>query len=166
MGIIFVSISLIGIEIGKMKTLRINDLREFKKAFLILKSEIESFKTPLGECCKNISLKTKEPVSQIFGAVHDEIYNFTQNNLDSVWVNKIEKYKSYLNLKNEDIEELKSFGNCFGFSDDNMQKKNIDFTISYIDDKIEILNQETEKNKKLFNNLGILSGILACILLM
>ena len=52
-----------------------------------------------------------------------------------------------------------------GYLDKEMQKKNIEITLGYIEHKIEELNKKYEKNGRLYRSLGILGGCLVCILL-
>lgn len=162
--IVIISTSLIGFFYSYKESFRISDLSEMKKALTILKSEIEYALSPLSVALLNIADKTKNPISNIFSQVSYEIEKRSGQEISDIWKKSLldNSIKTY--LVKEDIQYFESFGKCLGYLDRQLQLNNIEITINYIKDKIEILNIKSEKNKKMYNSLGILSGILICIL--
>lgn len=162
--IVITSTSLIGFFYASKESFRISDLNEMKKALTILKSEIEYALSPLSMALLNISDKTKMPISNIFMQVSNEIEKRNGDEIFDIWQKSLQVNLKKTYLIKEDIEYFESFGKCLGYLDRQLQLNNIEITINYIKDKIDVLNVKSEKNKKMYNSLGILSGVLICIL--
>lgn len=165
MMLVLLSSSLIGIYLGGVDTRRIEDLREVKKAILILKSQIMFMKMPLYESLNSIQDRVKSPIDKIFINTATEIKAFTKRNIDEIFKDNVYKYANQMSLTKDDLKYLASFGECLGFLDLSMQISNIDLMANYIEDKINILKNDSDKNKKMYTSLGILSGLLVCIIL-
>lgn len=166
-GIVFVMLAttFMGFYYAGKDIFRIKDLLEMKKALNILKSEIEYSLTPLPEAMNNISQKIDGDVGKIFKAFYEEAEKSKKSGIYEIWLKAITESKDFLYFENEDIESFKSFGRTLGYLDKNMQINNIMLTIEYIDEKTEYLSEASQKSKKLYGSLGILSGLIICIVL-
>lgn len=166
-GIILVmtSSTLAGLYLANIETFRKKDLKEMKKALIILLSEIEYTLTPLPQAMDNISKRVEEPISNIFSEFCENLNKKTGQGISEVWLEVLDKNKGNTYFENEDIEHLKSFGKTLGYLDTGFQINSISITIKYMEDKIEELNMTSLKNKKLYQSLGVLCGLLICIVL-
>jgi len=155
---------MIGFYYGSRESRRIAELREYKKAFVILKSEIEFHRSTLEEALLNVSEKVRKPVRDVFFGVSKSLLSLYDSDVYNMWFTNVLENKKISFLAKEDIEVILSFGKCLGYLDKQMQINNIDFAINYIEQKIEEVTPASVNNKKMFNSLGILSGILFCII--
>ncbi len=169
-GILFIMSSsvLAGLYYGNLETYRINDLMEFKKALSILKSEIEYLQTPLPIALFNIANRTKKPISFIF---HDFARLISENktssqkeDISTLWEKSLKQHSRDTYFSKEDVEALISFGKTLGYLDLSMQSTSILVTSNYIDNTVQTLSESRVRSKKLFNSLGVLSGLLTIII--
>lgn len=158
--------SVLGFYYAGKETFRINDLSEMKRAMLILISEIEYSMNTLPEAVKNISSKINKPVSYFFDYFYNRLSERGINSIDEIWSESIDTNKNKTYFDSEDIECFKSFGSTLGYLDKNMQINNINMVIEYIDYKIEFINNSVQKNKKMYQSLGLLGGMLITIILL
>lgn len=167
LGILLVmsSCTLAGIYYANIEIFRIKDIREMKKALIILLSEIEYTLTPLPQAMENISRRIEEPISNIFSDFSRSLNDKTGQGIGEIWVQVLDDNKDLYYFNKEDIDYLKSFGKTLGYLDKSLQVNSISITIKYMEDKIEELNITSLKNKKLYQTLGVLGGLLICIVL-
>ena len=136
---------------------RKNDLRELKTAMIILRSEIEYMNSSIYEACMAAFERTKKPVSDIFMLFARRIGEKSGEEPEKIWEEVIEEIKGITYFENEDIKAIKNIGKIFGYADDNVQKNSIDMMIEYIDEKSKQIEAESEKNKRMYRSMGILS---------
>jgi stage III sporulation protein AB len=158
--------ALLGMYFGSMETFRMNDLNEWKKALLILRSEIAFASTPLPEAMEHMAERTMKPARFVFQAFAENLSGKSKDSVPLLWRESIDKWKKQSFLAREDWEWLYAFGNTLGYLDKSMQISTIDMTISYIGDKVEFLEKHSEKNKKMYRSLGILGGLLLAVILL
>ncbi|MDR2939688.1 MAG: stage III sporulation protein AB [Clostridiales bacterium] len=162
--LVLASTTLIGIYLGSKESFRAMDLKEFKKALIILKSEIEYLNSPLLEAMQNISVKVEPPVSQVFMGMSKKMFCSESGDIYTFWQDAVLGNTKKTYLKKEDIGLILDFGKCLGHLDKNLQVNNIRFTIEQIEERVAVLNIESAKSKKMYNSMGILSGLLICII--
>ena len=162
---IVVSTSLIGFYLANKEDFRIKDLLEAKKAFGILKSEIEFARTPLPEAFVYISERVEKPVAEIFGSIADKLSQKSTDSISSIWSETFAQEAKKTYFANEDIELFTSFGKTVGYLDVQMQRNTIEMIVNSIDAKIDTLKELSSKNKKMYQSLGVLGGILICVVL-
>ena len=160
------SSALLGIYFARLDSFRRGDLNEWKKALLILRSQIAFAALPLPEAMSAASGRVSGSVSQSLALFAERLQSRDSADVYSIWVNTLNECKSNSYLKQEDWEWLGNFGKTLGFLDRSMQLNSIDLTVSYIDGKSEMLASQSEKNKKMFSSLGILGGMLIVVILL
>jgi len=164
--LVLISSALLGLYFAGLDSFRISDLNEWKKALLILRSQIAYAAIPLPEAMNLAAERVNAPVSYPLSVFARRLSDRDSADTYSVWTNTLQENKSGSHLKQEDWEWLNNFGKTLGFLDKSMQLNSIDLAISYIDDKTEQLAGQSEKNKKMFGSLGILCGMLTVIILL
>ena len=154
----------LGLYLASLGAFRRQDLMEFKKALLILKSEIEYIAAPLPEAMANIAARTAQPLARLFA---DFAQNLKQNEDGEtayrLWLSSINAHKKEAFLKEEDWEIIGNFGKTLGYLDKQMQIDSINFTIDYIDSQAAELQESNEKNQRMYQSLGIIGGILLLV---
>ena len=164
--LVLVSSALLGLYFAQLDGFRISDLQEWKKALLILRSQIAFAALPLPEAMSVVAERVGSPVSQALSQFAWRLSQRDSADIYSVWTKTLRDNAARSHLKQEDWEWLYNFGKTLGFLDRDMQINSIDLTVSYIDGKTEILAVQSEKSKKMFGSLGILCGMLTVIVLL
>jgi len=156
--------SALGLYLSSLGKFRRQDLLEFKKALLILKSEIEYIAAPLPEAIANIAVRTADPISKIFTdfalSLKDNDEGETAYQL---WLAAIHSHKKKSFLKKNDWELIESFGKTLGYLDKQMQVDSIRFVTDYVDSQVEELQAEENKNQRMYRSLGVIGGILLLV---
>jgi len=160
------SSALLGLYFAKLDSFRRTDLSEWKKALLILRSQIAFAALPLPEAMNAASERVSGPVSQTLACFAESLQSRDSADIYAIWKKALNGNKTCSYLKQEDWEWLENFGKTLGFLDKAMQLNSIDLTVSYIDSKSEILLSQSEKNKRMFSSLGILGGMLIVVILL
>ncbi len=155
---------LLGFYFSNIEGFRISDLLEMKRALSILRAEIEYSKMPLAEAVLNVYNRVKVPVRTIFKTFLELLKENKGVPVAELWSKAVGSVGKAAYFNKEDIEQLSAFGNALGFLDEDMQTKNIAITMNYIDDTIKALNEGRAKNKKMYQSLGVLSGLLLVII--
>ena len=144
---------------------RLGDLQEFKKALMILSSEITHMRAPLPAACANIAKRTAKHVSEMFGNFSTLLEANTGETAYRLWAQALEGQKPNLYLAEEDLDIIEGFGKTLGYLDREMQQSAITYAVEYIDDKTAGLISQADKNKRMYRSLGIIGGLLLAIVL-
>jgi stage III sporulation protein AB len=152
-----------GIYFSEKEKFRVQDLLEFKKAFLILSSEIEFMRATLSEACANIAKRTAHGVSKIFSNYSLLLRDGEGETAYRLWLTALENQNTF--LAPEDRTIIEDFGKTLGYLDKQMQKNAIDHAVAYIDEKTAALQKQSDKNKKMYRGLGVIGGLLIAVVL-
>jgi len=153
-----------GVYMATKSYYRIKDLREMKRAFSILISEIDYGQAPLSEAALNISEKCTAPVQRVFKSFGEGL--FGKVDVYSLWGDVIEFMSEDSYFLAEDLEMFKSFGKTLGYLDAEMQIRNIEMQLDYINHTIDELEKIKGKSRKMYLSLGALSGLMTIIVLL
>jgi len=153
-----------GLYMAAKDYFRLKDLREMKRAFEILRSEIEYGMNQLDQAAINISSKCASPVNAIF-------INFSEginilSGVGEAWSEAVSKSAGGSYFSKEDLDMFNSLGKTLGYLDRNMQMNSINMQVDYIDFQIGRLEGTWEKSRKMYMSLGTLGGILIAVLLL
>jgi len=163
--VILVSCTALGFYFAAQEKFRVHDLQEFKKALMILSSEIEHMRTPLPLACANIAKRTNDPVSALFGQFSDLLSNETGETAYQLWLQTLNGQKKRSYLAAEDWDALEGFGKTLGYLDKQMQQSAIACTVDYIDEKVTGLQTQSDKNSRMYRSLGVIGGLLLVVVL-
>lgn len=155
----------LGLYYAGLDGYRTEELLEFKKAFTILTSEIEYVSTPLPEAMSHIASRTAGTASAFFSDCATRLHAGEGETAYRMWVSAADAHKKTGGLAAEDWEVITSFGKTLGYLDKTMQLNAIRCTQDYIDDKITYLQENGEKNKRMYRSLGFLGGLLLAVVL-
>jgi len=163
--VILVSCTALGFYFAALEKFRVQDLQEFKKALMILSSEIEHMRTPLPLACTNIAKRTKDMVSDLFGQFADLLSHETVETAYQLWIQALESQKKRSYLATEDWDAIESFGKTLGYLDKQMQQSAITCTMEYVDEKTTGLQTQSDKNSRMYRSLGVIGGLLLVVVL-
>ena len=157
---IFALSTAIGLLIAKSYQNRVVELKEFKNILNIMKTKIRFTYEPLAEIFKQISKDNESEVEKIFGQMANQI---TYYQAKDVWENCIQD--ADISIKQEDKNILKRLGKLLGQTDVNGQVSEIEVTEEFLSIQIEKAEEEKKKNQKMCKTLGVVSGLVFCIIL-
>ena len=155
----------LGFYLAAQEGFRVQDLQEFKKALMILSSEIEHLRAPLPVACANIAKRTKEPISALFAHFSRLLTENEGETAYQLWMLALESQKKRAHLAAEDWDVLEGFGKTLGYLDKQMQQSAIAYAMDYIDEKTAELQTQSDKNKRMYRSLGVIGGLLLVVLL-
>ncbi|MCL1884783.1 MAG: stage III sporulation protein AB [Defluviitaleaceae bacterium] len=155
----------IGFYLSAKESFRIQDLLEFKKALLILSSEIEYMRSTLAEACANIAKRTSQGISPIFANFSKLLTESEGETAYQLWLTAMDEGKESIFLAAEDRAVMEDFGKTLGYLDKQMQKNAIDYAVTYIDEKSTALQKQSDKNKRMYQSLGVIGGMLITVVL-
>ena len=155
----------LGFYYAAQEAFRVQHLMEFKKALLILSSEIEYMRTPLPAACSNIAKRTGKPVGPLLAHFSELLLQNEGETAYQLWIQALNTHKDHTFLANEDWNVIEGFGKTLGYLDRQMQQNAISYVVEYIDDKATSLQVQSDKNKRMFRSLGIIGGLLLAVVL-
>ena len=144
---------------------RINELQEFKKALLILSSEIEYMRAPLNIACANIAKRTEHVISAMFTHFAELLTNNDGETAYQLWLVAMAGIKEKSNMPTEDFSVIDGFGKTLGYLDKQMQQNAISYAIDYTEEKVAMLQSNSDKSKRMYRSLGIICGLLITVVL-
>ena len=155
----------LGLYYGARETFRLRELLEFKKALLILASEIEYMGTPLASACGNIVQRTEGVVQALFQNFAQRLEASDSETAYQLWTQSLGAIKEKSYMAKEDIVVIDGFGKTLGYLDKELQQNAIAHTIGYIKEKAATLQAAGDKNKRMYRSLGVIGGLLITIVL-
>ena len=155
----------LGFYLAAQEGFRVQDLQEFKKALLILSSEIEHIRSPLPMACANIAKRTKNPISALFLHFSRLLAENDGETAYQLWMQAIQGQKKRASMAAEDWDIIEGFGKTLGYLDKQMQQSAITYATEYIDEKTISLQTQSEKNKRMYRSLGVIGGLLLVVVL-
>lgn len=163
--IVFFSCTAAGVFLSMKDKFRVDELKDMKRALMLLKSEIRYASKPLYEAMIEISEKTENTTSEIFEDSGRMLKARKVATVDEAWEKTIKDRHSRTFFKKEDVNTFVAFGKILGGSDKECQLSNIDTVIDYINMKSEELLKKNSKDSRLFRSAGVLGGILIVVVL-
>lgn len=162
--IILIGFSSFGFYFSYKPIYRKNDLLEMKRALLTLISEINLFSN-INEAILNIEKNLDKPIKNIFIKFRKNMKEKRGEELFLLWEDAIKNasYETYF-IK-EDIDNINIVGKVIGSIDRSFNIEGLNIVIDYIDNEIKNIEMEKAKNFKMYQSLGLLSGLMIIILL-
>ena len=158
--VIFSLSTAIGLIISKMYENRVNELKEFKSIFNIMKTKIKFTYEPLREIFLQISKDNNTKIEKIFGQMACQIQ---YEQVEKVWATAIQK--ADISINQEDKNIIKKLGKLLGQTDVEGQISEIEVTENFLDMQIEKAEDEKKKNQKMYKTLGVVLGLVFVIIL-
>jgi stage III sporulation protein AB len=164
MVLILVSCSGLGLIYSTRLKRRVDDFITYKKALILLKSEINYSVTPLPEAFENVGKKIDGYIGEYFTVISKELKNKITGDINKVFKEHALKILQDTCLNKSDIENIVSFSSNLGILDKESQINNIKLQIEVVNEEIENARVDEGKNGKLFKVLGVLGGIFVIVI--
>jgi stage III sporulation protein AB len=155
----------LGLYFAAREGLRVRDLQELKKALLILRQEIDYMRTPLTDACAGVARRVEGGISQLFADFAGALGAAGSDTAYRHWACTVEAAAPAMFLSREDLQAMDGFGKTLGYLDKQMQLAAIGHATSYIDSKIVSIQTAAQKNTRMYRSLGIIGGLLVCVVL-
>lgn len=158
--ILFIFCTSIGVILSNKYTYRLEELKELKTALNMFKYKIKFTYEPIPEIFEQISINTKNNISQIFLLAKNLMVN---KSAGQAWEESIDLSNNYLNK--EDKRAIKTLSKLLGVTDLEGQISQIEITQEFLERQIEEAEMQKNKNEKLYKKLGITIGLVIIIIL-
>ena len=153
----------VGFLLSKGFSDRVKELRELANLINILQNKIKFTQVPLKEALTEISnIETNSQISKVFLKAGEKIKD---EKSEVAWQEALNEERIFLNLKNEDIELIKSLGNTLGKTDIEGQMSGINQFENILNMQIKKAEEECSKNSKMYKSLGTIIGLTIVIIL-
>lgn len=162
--LVVVSSTGIGFRIARDFRRRPQQLRLLSQAIRLLESEIEYTVTPLPQALERVGNRTDSPISMLFLEAARRL-KAGDVSVESAFSDAIDSVRFELALKQADLEVLRDFGQTLGTSDRTTQVQQIQVLLTQLDRLLADARESQQKNERLWQYLGVISGLMIVILL-
>ncbi len=164
--LIVASSSAIGFHLSSDLKLRIEELSILKKIALMLRGEIKYTNTPLFEAFSIIGRRIKSPYKEFLFETAKELEELNGTSFTIIWEKMKKKHLEKTKLYDKDLDRLISLGENLGYLDKEMQIGTIELYLESLEQETIEAKNNLVKNSRLYQCLGVASGILITILIL
>ena len=163
-GAVIVIITTITLGISKSREFenRVHYLENMQLCILQLENEIRYTQTPIFDALKRVSETTLPVISKLFNNASKQ--GTKGETVCAIWTKAVNDISAELFC--EDSELFVSLGDCLGTTDLEGQIKSIELFKNKLNQHLQTAKEVCDKNKKLYKNLGLYSGLLITVLLL
>lgn len=156
----------IGLYFSMMTKGRVVELKALKKEMYFLRGDITYGSTPLPEAIELLSRRnTTSHLACFFFHVALQLKKLEGRPFSEIWDEGINKNLEDSYLKEQDKEPLRRLGENLGFLDKDTQVKSIDLYIEILEQELEEAIRTEKEKTRLYNTLGVLSGVFLTVVL-
>lgn len=154
-----------GMYLGQLGKRKIRFLLDFKRILILLKGEIRYGITPIGQACFQVSKRTEGALRDFLEELSKGVQKKSKDSFAEIWEIAAKKYLPKQYMTQEEWNMLLQIGGAIGYLDTSMQLHNFDFFMEQIDHSLATCRIKQEKDKKLYQTLGISIGLMIAIVL-
>lgn len=144
---------------------RPKEIRRLSVALQLLETEICYGSTTLPVALEHVGRRVAGEIGKIFKQTADYLLQYDGLSTMDCWEMGIEKIWPKTTMRQAEKEILLHLGKVLGKSDKLDQQKHIRLAVMNLQKEEEEARSEQQKYEKMFKSLGVLSGILAVILM-
>lgn len=163
--IILFSATMIGFQVAKMYASRPQEIRRLGIALQLLETEICYGSTTLSLALEHVAKRTQGVIGAIFRQASEFLVKYDGLSTQDCWEMAIDKTWTRTTMKMPEKEVLLHLGKVLGKSDREDQQKHIQLAVMNLRKEEQEARDEQQKYEKMCKSLGVLSGILAVILM-
>jgi stage III sporulation protein AB len=163
--IIIISSALIGFLMGGYYRDRPRQLRELQSGLNMLETEIAYSQTPLPQALSRVSRRISRPIGTVFAHTAEILMRKSGLTASEAWSISLNRLYNKSSLRRGDCEILENLGGYLGASDKEDQIKHLKLAISQLKDMEYLAEDERRKNERIWNYLGVLSGLMLVLLI-
>ncbi len=143
----------------------LDDLYNFKKGLLLLKSEISYLRTSFSDAFFKVSKHLGLGTREVFEEFSFKLENGEVLDTKILWEESLDNHKDKLYISKDVIKHIKDFGSVLELQDLGGIISHINFLLEQIESEIEVSKDKNEKTKKLYKQLSVLGGCLIVVVL-
>ena len=144
---------------------RLRELEEIQKMVYFLLGEITYRREALPEAMVRVADKVRPPLSKFLREVSKAAKEYQGERFSRIFSLKAQEYLKDTSLTKGDLEELARLGEDLGYMDITMQENTINLYLEELKGEIRRTQQEAPARKKLYQALGLMTGMFLAILL-
>lgn len=164
-GIILFSATMVGFQAAKVYANRPKEIRQLGIALQLLETEICYGSTTLPVALNYVARRIRGEIGQLFGQASVYLSQYDGLSTEDSWEMALEKVWSKTTMKKPEKEILLHLGKVLGKSDKEDQRKHIRLTVTNLKQEELVARDDQQKYEKMCKSLGVLSGLLAIILM-
>ena len=149
--LIIMACSSMGFEKSKELSIHRNQLEELQRIFTLIQTKIEYIKIPFDELFVNMD-------SEWLCVISKELKQH-EKTFEEIWISSIETHFKESFLTKSELEELKQIGKYLS------QPEAIRLYLIQLENSIQHTREEEKNKKKLYQSMGIMSGVFLVIML-
>ncbi|QQE76980.1 stage III sporulation protein SpoIIIAB [Alicyclobacillus sp. SO9] len=162
--LLLMSCTAIGFRIARDYRERPRQIRILMQAIRLLKQEIEFSVTPLPQALSRVALRTVPPVSKLMEAIASNLGE-SDVSVPDAFSSSLQDVKAYTAFRSQDVEVLQEFGETLGTSDRVHQSQHFAAVLTQLDGLEREAREAQKRNERLWQYLGVLTGLLLLVLL-
>lgn len=163
-GLVLAACSGIGFRIASEYHRRPVQLRALAGSVRLLQADVEYSVKPLPQALRHIADRTAGPLSQLYRVAADALSNVDVT-VAEAFAQGIAACAPETALTSQDFDVLTELGSTLGTSDSVHQSQQIDLTLSRLAALESDARELQRRNERLWQYLGVLSGVMIVILL-
>ena len=140
-------------------------LREIKKMYELLYSQIGCFMAAFPEACRAVAGRMEGNLADMLHAIWAEAEKNDGRTLLVIWKEQAQSCNRLLSLKGEDEIWLMDFSENLGYADGILQRQVIENMLLSLSERIKELEEGRAGYEKLTMSFGIMGGLLLLIVL-
>ncbi len=158
------SCTAMGYQVSRVYRLRPLQLSELARALRLLQAEIEYTATPLPVALSRVSEQIKPPVQGVFAAAAEKMKE-RDNGPKLAFTYGVQSNSSQSVLKNQDWSALLNLSETLGSTDILHQSREFQAALLHMESMREQATEAQRRYERLWQYLGILTGLFVVLLL-
>lgn len=163
--LIILATTLTGYGLGLEQQRLLEEQRYLRQIVFLIRGEIRYAKTPLAEVFGHVGHRIKEPYQSWFLSLEKELRGRSGSTFQELWEQTMKAHLVCPPLKQEDLEQLCALGQSLGYLDTQMQLHTLDLYLERLELAAEHTKDGLTARKRLYNYLGVMSGIFIAVVL-
>ena len=148
-----------GVEKGRELSAHRNELEQLQRIFTLMQTELEYMRTPAGELFAKLQKQTAGKYQTWLGSLAGNLHICLIRNFGEIWITSIDSYFKESYLTKSELEELKQIGKHIS------RPEAIRLYLIQLENAIQTTREEEKEKKKLYQSMGILTGIFLVLVL-
>ncbi len=145
---------------------RVTDLKDMRKNITILRGNIKYANTTLPEAIGSLAHRNSDNFREFFASVEQDLLTSDGMSFVAIWDKEIKTHIINTYMNQQDREQLTHLGETLGYLDKEMQLKTIDLYIEQLEQDLEDAVHSLKEKTRLYNTLGVLSGLFLTVILL
>ncbi len=155
----------LGLTLSEELKFRVRELQELQELMIRLRAEIRYTHEPLPEAFLHLGSAAARPFSDFFLQTAKDLQACSGKTAQEIWEKNLSNTLKGLHLSGQEKKELEKLGSMLGCLDVEMQMNVLDYYLEQLKASSLRAAQTAGNRRRLYQYLGILSGVMLAILL-